>query len=637
MDELSAMQLGVQQANQRSAQLEELLRRNEASLSAALGRVKDLELGMNSFHKILQHTVGENAALSKELINTRNKLEAVDRSWRTHTQQAEQALWNEIRGNRPAPLAQDPTVNRMLQDVATMRSQLSDFQLGLSRVADAQGADTNAIRICEQHIHHAEAQLAELTAVNRDSGKDATRRVEQAFRELNTHRQEVDRAVNALKQQSDRQLREQSSAIEQHSSSLSSFQTECGTALRGLREEVASGLSEAAASLKSNEDSCKTLEQILRAEVQMRGAAVTQLATKLTALDHAVGARLGMVAAHSNDIARMWDTIRAVNSQRAHTDRLENVLTSIGTGGGGHGSSPLSGAAAGASSQHNNSNNNISSASAISIDDIRLLESATSDRFDTLDGQVLQLAETLRRAHSGVEEQVDSLASRFGRLEMRLEQLASRRDDTVQQLQTRFAAPNSLDGSSASSSSLPADVVVREVVDTRLRVDKLEATIEEIRFDISDLLDAISAETTDLHKRIEGIEHSGGNGGVMPKNATLPPRPSSASLNPNNFQQHLHQQQQFYPAPDPNRVAGGGVLLGSGRGNGNLNNNNNNVPLVSASVSSPVVPSSPIAGLNNDGFSAKGATVVALGSGRGKQPTAETATMLERFANGEAV
>jgi hypothetical protein len=541
MDDNSALQLTVQQQAQRISSLEELLKRNENSLSAVLGRVKDMELGMNQFHKLIQQLVSENATLTKELGASKLRVDMVDRSWRSHVQQSENAIWNEVRGNRAPPVSQDPTVSRMLQELTQQRAQLSDMEIGLNRVSDAQAADTNAIRICEQHIQSNEGQLSELMTLQREGAKDTIKRFEQVFRDIGQNRQDVERTVSSIKQQTDKQLRDTAISLEQHSSSLSGFQQEVGSALRSMREELSNGLMQTSQSLKDNEDATRTLEQILRAEVQTRSQGVETANRKLATLEQAVATKLKMVQIHQTDIARLWDTMRSTQNQRQQSDRLGNVLNNISAVGGGAGAGGMMMENNISHINHSNGSNNISSAGFVSQDQLRDLELTTSERFDLIDNHVLQLAETLKRAHAGVEEQVDSLASRFGRMEMRLEQVATKRDQSESQLMAKLALINNSqtgvkqqgsENNNNISSVVGGDssstvTIIKELVDTRLRVDRLDAAVEEVKFDVSDLLDAISSETTDMNRRLEVLEK--GSGVVR-----SPKEPATSALMKNN-------------------------------------------------------------------------------------------------------
>lgn len=557
MDDISTLHLTIQQQQQRITALEELLRRNEGSLTAALSRIKDAEIGMNTFHKLISQIAAENGALGKEMGATKQRCEIIDRSWRSHCQQSETALWNELRNNKPPAITQDPTISRMLQDLTQQRAQLSDMEIGLNRVTDAQANDSNALRLVEQHVQGAEGQLSELMTLQREGAKDTIRRFEQIFRDVGQHKADTDRAVASLRQQSERQLRDASTALEQHSASLAGFQQDAGASIRSIREEVATGLAQVFESLRNNETATKTLEQILRAEVQTRAQAVDQTNRKVAGVEQTLNSRLSpLVNNHHADISRLWDAIRSSQHQRQQTERLDSLLAGVDPN-----NTSNIGAGAGAASNINRSANNISRASAgtaglhpdIVADQIKDLEISTSERFDLVDSHVLQLAETLKRAHSGVEEQVESLASRFGRLEMRLEQVASRRDQQQQKEADRLIAmmkSNNSNNTNKNGDASAADgnvegtaAIIREVVDTRLRVDRVEASVEEVKFDVSDLLDAISAETTELTKRLESLERK--------------------TNNSNNSQQQQNALANVQ-------------LRSSHGGNTNVNNNNNN-------------------------------------------------------------
>jgi hypothetical protein len=532
MDDVSTLQFTVQQQNQRISALEELLRRTEGSLTAVLTRVKDAEIGMNALHRLLSQTANENIALAKELATAKQRAEIIDRAWRSHCQQSEAALWNEVRNSKPPPPSQDPTVSRMLQEIAQQRAQLGDIEIGLNRVSDAQASDSNALRLCEQHVQNAEGQLGELVALQREGAKDTIRRFEQLFHEAGQHRADTDRAVAALKQQQERQARDAAAMLEQQAVSLAGFQQDAGASIRAVREEVATGLGQAFQSLRDTEAATKTLEQILRAEVQTRAQAVEQTNRKVAGVEQTLNARVSpLVNNHHTDISRLWDAIRSSQYQRQQTERLDNILSGVNN-------ETQSGAGAGAVSFNNNNisrnagnNNNMSALHSDALaDQDKDLEISTSERFDLVDNHILQLAETLKRAHSGVEEQVESLASRFGRMEMRLESIASRRDQQQQKDVDKLVAmmksqqPKKTDVGGVNNSTATAtgtnniggddssEAIIKEVVETRLRVDRVEASVEEVKFDVSDLLDAISAETTELTKRLENLEKKTNNG-----------------------------------------------------------------------------------------------------------------------------
>jgi hypothetical protein len=529
MDDYSSLLLTVQQQNQRLSALEELLRRNEGSLGASLARTKDVELGMNKFHALLQQVVAENATLSKELASARQRSDAVDRAWRAHAQQSEAAIWSDIRSNKPASLAQDPTLSRIAHEVTQQRAQLNDMEVSLRRVSDAQAADTSAIRICEQHVQAAEGQLAEVVTLQRDGAKDTIRRFEQSFRDLGAHRGDVDRALAAMRQQLERQSRDAATSAEQQAAALATFQQECGNALRGVRDDVANGLAQAASAARANEEASKTLEQILRAEVQTRTAGVDTASRRIAAVEQAITSRLSLVASHQADIARLWETLRSNSTARQRSSRLEGVLSSIAPAPGsatpapsGTGASPgrhaagLNGSGVDASGIADTGSRGfgvgltgLQAAGAVEL--VRDLEAATGERFDATDAHMLELAETLKRAHGGVEEQVESLASRLGRLEMRLERVASQREDTfTAALQARMNAGSGTGGAAAAADGAPpsasGDVFAREMVESRLRLDRVDVAVEEIKFDMSDLVDSIAHETSELGRRIEALE-----------------------------------------------------------------------------------------------------------------------------------
>jgi len=265
------------QATGRIGSLEDLLRRNESSLGAALGRVKDIETALNTMHRALGRIGPDLSSTIDEVKGTKRRLDLVDATAQSKIRDVEGALQQEIRANKPIPLGSDPVFQRLASEHNTTHTDLQETISQVRRLTDAVSADGKALRAVESDTRWLGEQVRDQVAAHRDLSNTSTRRFDQVAGDIHAVQEEVRQVDSGLRKIIDAAVQasreELMLRLEQETKARMALQADFVAAFGRMRDDVIKGFSETATNLKNLDETAHSLETVLRAEVRSRMAA----------------------------------------------------------------------------------------------------------------------------------------------------------------------------------------------------------------------------------------------------------------------------------------------------------------------------------------------------------------------------
>lgn len=271
----------VQQQAQRIASLEDLLRRNESSLSAVLGRVRDIELAVNNFNRTLAKLTPDVSLVVEDLNATKRKLDLVDNAWRSTVKDFESVVVNEIRNNKPIPLGNDPLFQRVSQEIQQQHNDIHETSSMVRRLMDTSNADGKTLKQVESDSKWLTEQLREVAASQRDFTSQQQRRNEQVSTAVQETRQEQERGLNQIRgviEAVSKSTRDELVVrVENESRARLGLQNDFVTSFSKMREDVMKGFAQTATNLRNVDETTSSLETVLRAEVRSRMTKMEEL------------------------------------------------------------------------------------------------------------------------------------------------------------------------------------------------------------------------------------------------------------------------------------------------------------------------------------------------------------------------
>jgi chromosome segregation ATPase len=277
------------QATGRIGSLEDLLRRNEGSLGAALGRVKDVETALNTMHRALGRIGPDLSATIDEVKGAKRRLDVVDAAAQSKIRDVEGSLQQEIRANKPIPLGSDPVFQRLASDHNTASADLQETISQVRRLTDAVSADGKALRAVESDARWLGEQVRDQVAAHRDLSNSTTRRLEQVSGEIHSVQEEVRTVDAGLRKIIDAAVQasreELVLRLEQETKARVALQADFVAAFGQMRDDVIKGFSETATNLKNLDETSHSLETVLRAEVRSRMSAQEEFGKRVDGVE----------------------------------------------------------------------------------------------------------------------------------------------------------------------------------------------------------------------------------------------------------------------------------------------------------------------------------------------------------------
>jgi hypothetical protein len=326
----------VAQQSQRIASLEELLRRNEGSLTTVLSRMKDSELALNNVHRVVGKIGPDLVAAIDELGGTKRRVDLVDHAWQAKSREVDQVIQNEVRGNRPPPLAQDPVFQRLTQEVGAARQELHENIAATRRVMEAAQAEGKLLRQVEQDGKWTTEQVRDTVSLQRDFQTQQTRRNEQTAaliaegkRDAEAQNAQLKGAVEAaVKAVRDEMLQR----FEQEARHRGMLQSDVMVSFGKMREDVVKGFGETATNLRHLDETSHSVETVLRAEVRSRMQAQEELKRRVDGAEE----RLHREAVSAAEYFKQMDKqmggalrdVREITSNECKT-QIEEVWRSV--------------------------------------------------------------------------------------------------------------------------------------------------------------------------------------------------------------------------------------------------------------------------------------------------------------------
>jgi uncharacterized phage infection (PIP) family protein YhgE len=264
------------QAASRVGGLEDLLRRNEGSLGAALGRIKEVETALNTMHRALGRIGPDLSSTIEEMRGQKRRVDMVDQSHGSRMREMEGALLQEIRNNKPVPLTADPTFLRLSQDFAQVASEVQETIGQVRRLTDAVSADGKALRTIESDTRWLAEQARDQVAAQRDFANAQGRKNEQVAQDVHKVQEEIVQVDSGLRKIIDAAVKasreELLLRLDQESKARGALQADFVAAFGRMREDVIKGFTETATNLRNLDETAHSLETVLRAEVRSRMA-----------------------------------------------------------------------------------------------------------------------------------------------------------------------------------------------------------------------------------------------------------------------------------------------------------------------------------------------------------------------------
>ena len=273
------------QVAQRVNSLEDLLRRNENSLSHVLARLKDVELAVNNVHRVTSKVAPELSLVVEEVGLTKRKADAIDNTWRSKAQELEGIIQRELKSCAEKPqVSADPIFMRNVSDVQVLKQDVEDLKLFLKRVADSASVDSKALRQVEQDTRWVGEQLKEQISNHRDLLHQTQKKNEQFTDEIAQTIQQQEQAQTEMRTFVEGALRamreEMTMRLENEARARIALQNDVVNAFAKMREDVVKGFAQTATNLCNLDGTTHSLEAVLRAEVRSRMDVTDDLAKR---------------------------------------------------------------------------------------------------------------------------------------------------------------------------------------------------------------------------------------------------------------------------------------------------------------------------------------------------------------------
>ena len=344
----------IAQQSQRISALEDLLRRNESTLSLVLGRMKDSEVAMSSFNKQLLKLGGDVQLTLEDVGVAKRRLDNVDVSWRAKARETDSVI-DAIRRDKPVPLNADPLFQRLAAEVQSSQRDLQEVGQALQRLNDTSNADGRALKQLETDARWLTEQLRDIVTTNRGTAAQHAKALEQLQASCNEAKTDGERSVAQLRAVIDavvKALREELVVrLDLEGRARGSLHAEVVACFAHMKEDVVKGFSQTATNLRNLDETAHSLETVLRAEVRSRLQGYDGLVKRvegvedrvkresqgaaevLKALDNQMSAALRDVrdatsAECKNQIDRVWRALSDLDEQTVKKGAASGAINS---------------------------------------------------------------------------------------------------------------------------------------------------------------------------------------------------------------------------------------------------------------------------------------------------------------------
>lgn len=336
MDQSQQAVYAAAQQAQRIGALEDLLRRNEQSLSAVLSRLKDNEVALNALHRGMSKVGPDLATTVDELHGTKRRMELIDQNWQHKAREYDAIIQNEVRGNKPPPLENQPAFQRLGQEVVNVRGDIQETVSQVRRLTEVASADGKTLRGVEADARWLTEQLRDHIASQKDFAGQQARRNDAMQREVQTVKEDVEDVSNTLRKVIDAVVKatreEMVIRIDAEAKARAALQNDFVQAFARMRDDVIKGFGETAANLKNLDETSHSLETVLRAEVRSRMHTADEMSKRVEVVEE----RLRREALSAAEYLKALDTqmsgalrdVREVTASECKS-QLDSVWRSI--------------------------------------------------------------------------------------------------------------------------------------------------------------------------------------------------------------------------------------------------------------------------------------------------------------------